>query len=224
MSKANLKLLLTFEFEIVAPETLIGDDRAALCREFDKILGALVFEGMPMITGKQLAKANSRIVGHCHRLEVENLSAPEIDRALMMAAAPHLIDGELDKLSRLTGARAGAPRDELKRILRRQALALVNEYRLVPCEIMGQLKFGGEITVGATLNLTNGSVMIDENDRRNQLKQGTGAVTLVAADGAVRIPGNCAGHTLSGPVIDVAIDDIAVARDELIRLWQAGRR
>jgi hypothetical protein len=222
MSKPNLKLRVAFEFEIDAPPALLTDDHATLCRKLGELLGPLVLQGMPTITGKQLARAGASIVGHHHHLDAENLSVPGIDRALMIAAAPHLTDAELERLSRQAGAKAPTNPVELKRYLRRQALALVNDYRLVPCAIEGQLKFGGDITVSATLNLTNGSVMVDEGDRQNQLKQGNGVVTLVAADGRVRITGNCAGHTLSGPVIDVSINDVALSRDNLIQLWQTG--
>ncbi|MDR2688528.1 MAG: hypothetical protein LBB76_02065 [Azoarcus sp.] len=222
MSKPNLKLRVAFEFEIDAPAALLDGDHTALCRKLGELLGPLVLQGMPTITGKQLAKAGASIIGHHHHLDVDNLSMPSIDRALMIAAAPHLTDAELERLARQASTKAPANPAELKRHLRRQALALVNEYRLVPCEIEGQLKFGGGVTVGATLNLTNGSVMVNEGDRQNQLKQGNGVITLTA--GKVRITGNCAGHTLSGPVIDVAIDDIARSRDDLIQLWQASGR
>ncbi|GHT91689.1 hypothetical protein FACS1894116_00660 [Betaproteobacteria bacterium] len=222
MSNANLKLRVTFEFEIAAPTALVADEHATLCRKLGEILGPLVLQGMPTITAKQFAKVGANILGHHHHLDAENLVAPVIDHAIMVAAAPHLTDDELTRLARQAGAKAAALQPaELKRLLRRQALALVNEFRLVPCEIEGQLKFGGDITVGATLNLTNGGVTVNEEDRRNQLKQGTGVITLVAGD--VRITGNCAGHTLSGPVIDVSIDDIAAARDELIYLWSASK-
>jgi hypothetical protein len=178
---------------------------------------------MPTITGKQLAKVGAHIINHHHHLDAESLVAPVIDHAIMVAAAPHLTDDELSKLARQAGAKAAAlPPAELKRLLRRQALVLVSEFRFVPCVIEGQLKSsGGDITVGATLNLTNGGVTVNEDDRRHQLKQGMGVITLVA--GEVRITGNCAGHTLSGPVIDVSIDDIAAARDELIYLWHASK-
>jgi hypothetical protein len=222
MSNANLKLRVTFEFEIAAPAALAASDHATLCRKLGEILGPLALQGMPTVAGKQLTKAGASIVRHQHRLEVESLASAVIDRAMLVAAAPHLTDDELNRLAHQAGTKAAAlPPVELKRFLRRQALTLVNEYRLVPCVIEGQLKFGGDVSIGATLNLTNGSVMVNEEDRRNQLKQGNGVITLVASDGAVRITGNCAGHTLSGPVIDVAIDDIAAARDELIHLWQS---
>jgi hypothetical protein len=221
MPKANLKLLVAFEFEIAAPEALLADDHAALCRKLGELLGPLVIQGMPTITGKQLAKAGATILAHHHHINAESLLPPTIDRARLIAAAPHLTDTELDHVARQAGGKVPGSDEELQRYLRRQALALINDYRLVPCRIEGRLKStGAEITVSATLNLTNGSVMIDEADRVHRLQQGAGAVTLTAAEGAVRLSGNCAGHTLSGPVVDVAIPDIAGARDTLIKLWQ----
>lgn len=223
MSKANLRLHVAFEFEIAAPETLLEGDHAALCRRFSEILGPLVLQGMPKITGSQLAKANARLISHHFHFDAVDLCAPAIARAELIAAAPHLTDEELDRLAHQAAAKKPAG-GELRRHLRRHALALVNEYRLVPCQVEGQLKSGGtlkDITVNATLNLTNGSVMVDEADRQHRLQQGEGAVTLVAAGGAVRLRGNCEGYTLSGPVIGIPIDDIAGARDELIKLWQS---
>ncbi|MDR2032423.1 MAG: hypothetical protein LBP86_09300 [Azoarcus sp.] len=222
MSKANLRLHVVFEFEVAAPAALLEGDHAALCRRFSEILGPLALHGMPKITASQLAKANAHLVDHHCHFDAVDLSAPTIARADLVAAAPHLTDEELDRLARRAASRA--PADGLRRYLRRHALALVDEYRLVPCLVEGQLKSGGtlkDITVSATLNLTNGSVMVDEADRQHRLQQGQGAVTLVAAGGAVRLRGNCEGYTLSGPVIGISIDDIAGARDELIKLWQA---
>jgi hypothetical protein len=223
MSKANLKLHVNFEFEIDAPEALLGHDHATLCRKLNDMLGPLVIQGMPKVTATQLAKAGATLVGHHCHLDVKNLSHPTIERADMIAAAPHLTDEELNDLAlQLVGKMPDDPA-QLQRLLRRHALALVNEYRLVPCQVEGSLHSGGtftDITVDASLNLTNGNVIVSESHRHNHLRQGHGTITLVAADGAVRIAGNCEGHTLSGPVINVPIDDIAKSRDALIQLWQ----
>ncbi|MCL2590986.1 MAG: hypothetical protein FWD67_08965 [Betaproteobacteria bacterium] len=224
MPKANLKLHIAFEFEITAPEALLAYDHATLCQKLNDMLGPLVLQGMPKVTTTQLAKAGASIVGHHCHLDAKNLSLPAIDRAVMVATAPHLTDEEFDNLaSKLAGKTPGDPA-ELQRLLRRCALAMANEYRLIPCQVEGKLKSGGaftDVTVSATLNLTNGSVMIDEPYRQSHLQQGVGVVTLIAADGAVRITGNCEGHTLSGPLINVSIADISKSRDALIRLWQA---
>ncbi|MDR1463333.1 MAG: hypothetical protein LBI68_09415 [Azoarcus sp.] len=224
MPPANLKLHITFEFDVTAPEALLSGDHAGLCRRFSDLLGALVLQGMPKVTAAQLAKAGASLIGHHCHLDARNLSEPRIERAVLATAAPHLTDTELDDLARQASGKMPGDAAELQRHLRRQALALVNEYRLVPCQVEGKLKSSGtvtEITLDATLNLTNGSVMINEAGRQNRLQQGAGAVTVTAAGGAVRLSGNCEGHTLSGPVIGVSIADIAGKRDELIRLWQA---
>lgn len=73
---------------------------------------------------------------------------------------------------------------------------------------------------GATLNLTNGSVMVGERDRQSRLQSRQGAITIVAGEGSVRLPASCAGHTLSGPVIEVAVGEIARCRSTLIHSWQ----
>ncbi|MCL1825479.1 MAG: hypothetical protein FWG26_05980 [Betaproteobacteria bacterium] len=224
MSKANLKLHVTFEFEIAAPEALLAHEHVTLCQKLNDILGPLVLQGMPKVTATQLAKAGASLIGHHCHLDAHNLSLPTIDRAAIIAAAPHLTDKELNDLARQLAGKTPEDPAELQRLLRRRALALVNEYRLVPCQVEGKLKSGGtftDITVDASLNLTNGSVMVDEPHRQSHLQQGVGVITMVAANGTVRIIGNCEGHTLSGPVINVSIADIAKSRDALIQLWRA---
>jgi len=224
MSKANLKLHVAFEFEIDAPEALLSRDHVALCQKLSDMLGPLVLQGMPKVTATQLAKVGASLIGHHCHLDAQNLSLPAIDRATMIAAAPHLTDKELDNLAQQLAGKTPEDPAELLRLLRRRALALANEYRLVPCQIEGKLKSGGtstDITVDATLNLTNGSIMVGESHRQSHLQEGVGVITLVAADGVVRIAGNCEGHTLSGPVINVSIADIAKSRNALIQLWQA---
>ena len=224
MSRANLKLQVVFEFEIVAPEALLANAHTTLCQKLNDMLGPLVLQGMPKVTATQLAKAGASLIGHHCHLDAKNLSLPALDRAVMAAAAPHLTDEEIDDLAHQLAGKTPEDPVELQRLLRRRALAMVNEYRLVPCQIEGKQKTGGSITnvtLDATLNLTNGSVMINEPHRQSHLQQGVGVVTLVAADGAVRFSGNCEGHTLSGPVINVSIADISKSRDALIQLWQA---
>lgn len=224
MSKFNLKLHVAFDFEVAAPDVLLSDDHRELCKRLNDGLGALVFQGMPTVTGKQLAKLGATIIAHHYHLDAENLASPPLDRVALVAAGPHLTDAELDQLANLVTGKAPTEAIEQHRFLRRQALALINEYRLVPCQIEGKVKTGGnvsDITLEATLNLTNGSVMVLEQHRQNRLQQGSQAVSLVAADGAVRFKGACEGHTLSGPVINVAISDIAQYRNALVQLWQS---
>jgi hypothetical protein len=220
MPTPNLKLHVVFEFEVAAPETLLSGDHDALCRKFGDLLGGLALQGMPKVTATQLAKVGASLVAHHHRLDVRNLDTPVIERAALIAAAPHLTDEELDRLAQQGGKIPGEAAEQ-RRHLRRQALALVKEYRLVPCQVEGRLKSNGTaVTLSAMLNLTNGRVMVGEADRQHRLQTGPGAVTVLAAGGAASLAGNCEGHTLSGPVIGVSIDDIAKAREVLIGLWR----
>ncbi len=220
MSAANFKLRVTFDFDLAVPDTMAASEHAALSRNLHTLLGAVVFNGMPTITAKQLAKAEIALLDHQHRLELINQRAPEIARAALIAAAPHLTDDELDQLSQRVAAKAPADADELQRFLRRQALAMVNDYRLVPCTVEAKLNSGTDARLGATLNLTNGSVMVGERDRQSRLKTRQGEITIVAGEGSIRLPASCAGHTLSGPVIEVAVGEMARCRGALIQSWQ----
>lgn len=220
MSKANLKLSVTFDFELSAPSALLEGDHEALCRQLHEALGAMVFQGMPTVTAKQLARVGATIVAHHHHLDVANLAAPAIERSALVGAAPHLTDAELELLARRAGAKAPANADELLRYLRRQALSLVNEYRTVPCMVEARLNSGAPAQLEGKLNLTNGSVMLGERDRHNKLQTNQGPITVSAADGAARLAANCAGHTLSGPVIEVAVTELARHRDVLVADWQ----
>ena len=77
-------------------------------------------------------------------------------------------------------------------------------------------------TLEATLNLTNGSVMIEAHDRSKRLLAGQEDVAIEIAAVAERLPANFAGHTISGPVIEVTVAEISRHRDALIGLWQQG--
>ncbi|ANQ86014.1 hypothetical protein [Azoarcus olearius] len=220
MSKANIKLSISFDFELAAPPALLQSDHDALCRQLHEALGAMVFQGMPTVTAKQLGKAGVTVLGHHHHLDAANLSAAAIARDALVAAAPHLTDDELDQLSRRAAAKAPSSADELLRFLRRQALALVNEYRMVACEVEARLTSGAQARLEGKLNLTNGSVMLGERDRQSRLQANQGAIVVVAGGGAASMLANCAGHTLSGPVIEVALAELARNRDALIEDWQ----
>lgn len=217
MSTARLKLRITFDFEVDAPTSLAQTEHTELCRRISELLGPLVLQGMPTITAKQLAKAGATLTGHHHHLEVGNLAAPSIPREALVGAAPHLTDDELEQLGRRAAPKAPAGGDELLRYLRRQALAMINEYRLVPCTIEARLKSGGDVRLNATLNLTNGSVMVSERDRQHRIQ--AEPITVIAADGTARLSASSAGHTLSGPVIEVAVASLARYRDPLIQSW-----
>lgn len=220
MSKANIKLSISFDFELAAPPALLQSDHGALCKQLHEALGAMVFQGMPTVTAKQLAKLGASVLAHHHHLDAANLSAAAIPRDTLVAAAPHLTDAELDQLSRRAAAKAPADADELQRFLRRQALALVNEYRMVACAVEARLTTGAQARLEGKLNLTNGSVMLGERDRQSRLQPNQGAIVVVAAGGTASMLANCAGHTLSGPVIEVAVGELARNRDALILDWQ----
>lgn len=220
MSTANFKLRVTFDFHLAVPETMAAAEHEALSQKLHALLGTVVLNGMPTVTGKQLAKAEIALLDHQHRLELINQCAPEIARASLIAAAPHLTDDELDQLGQRVAAKAPTEMDELLRFLRRQALAMVNDYRLVPCTVEAKLNSGAEARLNATLNLTNGSVMVGERDRQSRLQTRQGDITIVAGEGSVRMPAACAGHTLSGPVIEVAVGEIARCRSALMDSWQ----
>src|SRR5690606_8297995 len=100
MSKANVKLQLIFDLDVAVPERLLELDHESLCKTFSEVLGTMVFQGLPTVAGKQLAKAGGSIVGHHHHLSATSLAPPPLDRDVLIAAAPHLTDDELDQLAR----------------------------------------------------------------------------------------------------------------------------
>lgn len=218
MTKANLRLHIAFDFELEAPETLLQLDQEALCRELSGVLGSLVLQGMPTISAKQLAKAGVVVRGHHHHLAAENTTLPSIPRELLIAAAPHLTDPELAQLSaRAAGKQLDAA--EPQQALRRLALAMVGDFRLVDCVLTAVLSSGKTASLEGRLNLTNGSVLIAEQDRQHRLQPKEPAVVTVPATRAA-LHAECSGHTLSGPVLAVSIAQLATARDELIAIWE----
>jgi hypothetical protein len=220
MSRSNLKLSLAFDFELKAPETMLQGDHEALCRALNDILGAMVLQGMPTITAKQLAKADIAVVAHHHRVEVANTAAAAIPREALIAAAPHLTDRELTELAHRLHGKLPLAGAEQARFVRRQALALVSDFRMVACEVTARLTSGQEAQLESKLNLTNGSVLVGERDRQRRLQANQGPLRVAFGDPAVSLPAQCAGHTLSGPVIEVGLADLAAHRDALIDLWQ----
>ncbi len=219
-SKANVKLSITFSFDLALPETLLDADHAALCRRLNDLLGPMVFQGMPTVTAKRLSQVGGSILAHHHHLDASNLTAPALDRELLIAAAPHLTNDELIQLARRAVAKLPDGDDERRVFLRRQALAMVNEYRTVPCAINARLTSGATAELAGKLNLTNGNVLVGERDRQQRLQPKQGPVEVIAAGNAVRMLAEFAGQTLSGPVIEVAIASLAQHRDALIAAWQ----
>ncbi len=222
MSKANVKLQLTFDLDVAAPERLLELDHESLCKTFSELLGAMVLQGLPTIAGKQLAKAGATVETHHAHLSAMALNARPLERDILVAAAPHLTDDELEQLSRKAQGKLPESEEELVRHLRRHALKLVNDYRMVPCTVAAKLTSGSPAQLEGKLNLTNGSVLIGERDRQSRLQANQGAIVIEPLGTGVRLEGACAGHTLSGPVIEVSVAQLAVHRDPLIAAWQRG--
>ncbi len=220
MSRSNLKLSVAFDFELQAPEGLLNGEHEALCRALSDILGTMVLQGMPTVTGKQLAKAGISIVSHHHHLSVVNTAAAEVPREVLVAAAPHLTDAELTELAHRVRGKLPQAAAEQGRFARRHALALVSDFRMVPCTVVARLTSGEEGRLAAKLNLTNGSVLVDERDRGRRLQANQGPLRVECGEPPLALPAQCAGHTLSGPVIEVALAALAGQRDRLIGLWQ----
>src|SRR5574339_231653 len=170
MSRPNLKLNVAFEFELSAPNGLLELDHEHLCKAMHDFLGAMVLQGMPTITAKQLGKAGVSVLSHHHHLDVANVDGATIPRAEYVAAGPHLTDDELLQLARRTSGKLPEIQGERARVLRRHALALVSEFRMIPCAVYGRLSSGKEAQLQGRLNLTNGSVLLAEPDRQSRLQ------------------------------------------------------
>lgn len=221
MSKPNAKLRITFDFEVKLPDTVLHDDHEAFHKAVQALLGSMVFQGMPTVTGKQLAKEGGRLCTHSYRLDVTNLRVPSLPREHLVMAAPHLTDEELERLERqISGKVVSDDHAELSRVIRRHALALVNEYRTIPCLVTALLTSGAPAQLEGKLNLTNGNVLLNEQDRHARLRGNQENIRVIAAGGEVSLPATCAGHTLSGPVIEVQIKEIGLFRGALMEAWQ----
>lgn len=219
MTRSNVRLLVHFELELIAPEALAGLDGSALQQRLSQILGETVFKGMPTVSAKQLAKAGIHLHAHHHRVEAESCALQAIDATLLAAVAPHLTDQEIQQLCRQAAAKAPADLVALRSYLRRQALKLVNDYRLVPCIVRGQISSGSVASLGAQLNLTNGGVLVNEAHRKTRLKADQAAVEIHLGNPPIVVPASLSGHTLSGPVLAVDIAHLAPHRASLQRLW-----
>ncbi|MBT0960195.1 hypothetical protein [Denitromonas iodatirespirans] len=219
MTRSNARLTVHFEFELVVPDALAGLDCDALRQQLAGILGDTVFKGMPTVSAKQLAKAGIHLQAHRHQLEAELCGVQVIDGALLASVAPHLTDHEVQQLCRLAAAKAPTDPVALRSYLRRQALKLVNDYRLVPCTVRGQISNGAIASLGAQLNLTNGGVLVNETHRKTRLKADQAAVEILLSDPEVVLPAKLSGHTLSGPVLAVDVAHLAHHRDGLQAMW-----
>lgn len=219
MTKAKLKLRVAFEFDLEAPPSFLDASHEKLSKAMQELLGAMVLQGMPTVTAKQLGKAGIQILSHHHHLDVLNTAAAPVPREELVAAGPHLTDEELEQLGRRAIGRVPVDVGERARFLRRHALALVGDFRLVPCLVTARLSSGKEATLKGRLNLTNGSVLVGEQDRQCRLQAGPEGLVVGFEEADARLRGSCAGHTLSGPVIEVPLAEIAAHRDPLVALW-----
>lgn len=220
MSRSNLKLSVAFEFELAAADSLLEGSHEDLCKAVHDALGKMVLQGMPTVTGNQLAKAGIAVVSHHHHIDVVNTAAPPVERDTLIAAAPHLTDAELALLAHRVRGRVPPGDVERVRFLRKHALALANEFRMVACVVHARLISGKDAALAARLNLTNGSVLVAEQDRQSRLQPNQGALRVEVEGTAAALEASCAGHTLSGPVIEVPIPALAAHHDALIAAWQ----
>ncbi|MDX9717410.1 MAG: hypothetical protein RBT67_08560 [Thauera sp.] len=221
MSEANLKLRIAFDFELEAPEALLAFDQAALIDALRTALGATVLQGMPTISAKQFAKIKVALVGHQCQLDVSRAGLEPVSRDLLAAAAPHLTDREMDALGKAMAGKLPESPEEARRLLRRKALALVNELRTLDCTITAKLSSGAEAELSASLDLTNGGVIVAEQDRRHRLQAGQGAVAVQVPGCNARLSAAFSGHTISGPVLGVDVAQLSAHRDALISAWQS---
>ncbi|MCB1909221.1 MAG: hypothetical protein KDH15_17785 [Rhodocyclaceae bacterium] len=220
MSKPNARLTLQFSLDLRLPDDMAGRDHGALCRELCEALGTTVIKGLPAISTKQLAKAGVSLLAHHHHATVENFTVPVLDATTAARVAAHLTDDEIGVLCRDAAPQAPDAEPELLRYLRRQALAMVSEYRLVPCRLTVLQSSGASGQLDGRLNLTNGSVMLGEAFRKVRLKSDQGPIPVAVEGLGDTLRATLSGHTLSGPVLAVAVDELVPHRAHLIRLWQ----
>ena len=220
MTKPNIKLHVSFDFDLTVPEPWLQLDHDALCKALHEALGATVTQGMPTVSAKQLAKVGVSLLGHHHHLKAANLSAVRPPREALVAAAPHLTDPEIEQLGTKLAGKTPANPEELLRWARRHALALSNEYRLVDCVVQAKLTSGAVAQLEGKLNLTQGSIVLSEKDRQNRLQSNQGPIPVRVSETPVTVPATLSGQTLSGPVLGVEISALAPHRDLLIERWQ----
>lgn len=222
MSAANVRLQLQFDLELAVPASVAALDHARLCQKLAELLGPTVIQGLPVIAGKQLAKAEVRVVKHHHRLDAVARAVARIEPARIVEAAPHLTDAEVATLAARAAARLPAAEAEQAGYLRSQALALVNEYRLVGCRVDALLSNGKPTQIEGKLNLTNGHIFLDASHRQTRLQQAQGPLRVAVGETDVVLAAECSGHTLTGPVLDVAVKQLVPYRAALLARWQAG--
>ncbi len=222
MSIANVKLRITFDFDLEVPGPLLALDHEPLLKALQAALGPTVMQGMPTVSAKQLGKSDISLLHHHAHIDASKLGGKAIPRELLVSAAPHLTDSELDTLNRSMVGKTPDSDDETRRLLRRKALTMVSDMRMVECLVSAELTSGGIIELAAGLNLTNGAVIVDEKDRKQRLKPNQATLRVRAARADVSLPATLSGQTISGPVIGVDVSELGAHRDALIAAWQSG--
>lgn len=215
----NLRLTISFDLALSAPPELLAKDHETLCRTLNGLLAGFV-AGAPTVAAKQLEKASIRLLGHHHHINpAKTAPAVNIPREAMIAAAPHLTDAELQQLAERGAVNAPSDPQALVRHLRRLSLAMVNnEFRMIECHVEGKLTTGEPVALAAKMNLTNGSVLVDEAERNRRL-QTSEPIQISFPGTAIYLGCTCEGYTLSGPVIQVSLRDISAHRDTFIARW-----
>ncbi len=220
MSKPNARLKLSFTLDLQVPEEMSRADSVALSVGLCEALGATVMQGLPAISAKQFGKAGVKLLSHHHHAEAENLLAPRIAADLVAKVTAHLTDEEIETVCVKAAAKAPTKDADLLRYLRRQVLALVGEYRLVPCRLAALDSAGAMIELDGRLNLTNGSVMLSEQFRKARLKSDQGPIPVRVEGVEPQFSATLSGHTLSGPVLAVEVMHLVAHRPQLIGLWR----
>lgn len=221
MKKTNLCLQIRFDFKLCAPDAVVEMDHAELCRKLSTLLGSTVVKGMPTVTAKQLELANIALVESHHHLEIAHLGGPEIAPAAVIEVAPHLTDAEVATVVQRSGAKAPTEAEALARYLRRQALNLVSEYRLVPCTVAGLLSSGKPAELTGELNLTNGHIFPAEAHKQTRLAQKQPPLMVTVTGTAITLSAEHSGQTLTGPVLDVQVGSLVPHRAALLECWRA---
>lgn len=221
MSSANIKVRISFDFDLQVPPALLALEHDALLKALHAALGSTVVQGMPTVSAKQLGKSGIALVRHHYHLDAAKLGMQAIPRGLLVAAAPHLTDAELDTLAKSMAGKTPNSEDETRRLLRRKALAMVSELRTVECAVIARLSSGATAELAATLNLANGGVIVAEKDRQQRLQSNQGLVPIRVDRAGATLNATFSGQTISGPVLGVEVAEIAAHRDALITAWQS---
>lgn len=217
----NAQLRISFEFDLTVSDEVLDCDDATLLARLRQILGATVFDGMPTVTRKQLAKAQIALQAHRSQCDVRRLGATLIPAAAIASVAPHLTDDEIDRVARQAAAKLPETEADRPAYLRRAAMRLVNDYRLVPCQISAEQSTGGRVDIHAHLNLTNGGVLVDDAFRKVRLKSDQPPIDVSIIDAPIRLQASLGGHTLGGPLLEIPIEALVPHRKDLLERWQA---